>query len=82
MEASRQTMSVDLETMAQSRLRDALLATNLTDQSVEVGVKVFIHLGHVIRHDRRKQDSAETGRRVDRQDEIAERQTPRRRHRS
>lgn len=72
MEASRQTVSVDLKTMTQSRLRDPLLATNLTDQSVEIGVKVLVHLSHVIRHDRRKQDSAETGRGVDRQDEIAE----------
>lgn len=72
MEASRQTMSVDLKTMTQSRLRDALLATNLTDQSVEVGMKVLVHLGHVVGHDRREQDSAETGCRVDGQDEIAE----------
>ena len=42
MDAACETVSVDLEAMAQARLGDTLTAIHLCDQSIEIGVQVLV----------------------------------------
>lgn len=72
MEASRKTVSIGLESVTKSGLRDALLPTHLANQSVEIRMEVLVDLGHVVRHDGREQHATETGCGIDWQDEVAE----------
>ena len=80
MPADGEPVPVDLEPVAKSRLHDPLAALDLADQPDDVGAQIGIDAGDVLRHDRPEQQPAEAGRRVDREDEVAE-GDPARRHR-
>ena len=78
MTADGETVTVDLETMPQPRLDDALAALDLADQAVDVGDEIVVDAGQVGRHDRAEQQAAEARRRVDRQHHVPERDAARR----
>ncbi len=82
MDAARKSVSIDLEAMSQSRLRDSLVTIDLRNQSIEVGVEILIDLRDEVRDDRCEQHPTEPWSWIDGQDEVSERQSPRRGHRS
>ncbi len=71
-------MAVDLEAMAQPGLHDALAPLDLVDEPMEVGEQVRVEVVEVGGDDGAEQDAAEAGRRLDRQDAVAERDPARR----
>ena len=81
MDAAGQSVTVDLKTMTKSRLDDAFTSVDLRHETIEVGVKVLVNLGHIIGDDCTEQHSTEPRCGIDGKDEIAEREPPRRRHR-
>ena len=81
-DAAREAVTVDLEAMSKSWLGDPFAAINLRDQAIEIRVEVLVNECNEIRDYRRKQDSTEPWSWIDGQDEVSERQSPRRGHRS
>ena len=70
-------MTVDLESVPEPRLHDAVATLDRAEQAVDVGDQIVVDAVQVLGHDRAEQQPAETGRRVDWQHEMAECETPR-----
>ena len=70
-------MTVDLEPVAQAGLDDAHAPVDLVDEAMDVGHEIGVDLADRRRGDGAEQQPAETGRRIDGQHEIAERDAPR-----
>jgi len=64
--------------VAQARLHDSLVALHLREKTMNVGHDVLIELAEVSGDDAAEQDAAEPGRRLDRQVQVSEGETPRR----
>ena len=71
--AVRQPVSIDLEPMAEPRLDDPVPGLHLVDQTVHVGDVIVVDTIEVLSDDRAEHQTAETWRRVDRQDHVSER---------
>jgi hypothetical protein len=80
--ADRQTVTIDLEAVAESWLDDALAALDLADQTVDVGHEVVGDVGQVGGDDRAQEEAAEARCRVDREHHVPEGDAPRRHRRA
>ncbi len=74
--AAGEPVTVDLEPVPQARLHDPVAALDLVDQAVHVGMQLVVDAVDVTGDDGAEQQPAEAGRRVDGEDEVAERQAP------
>ena len=82
MAADRQTVTIHLEAVAESRLDDAFAALDLADETVDVGHEVVVDVGQVGGDDRAEEQAAEARCRVDRKHHVAEGDTARRHRRA
>jgi len=69
---------VEREAVAQAGLDDALAPLDLVHETMEIGQQVEVDGAEVGGHDGAEQDAAESGRRVDGEHQMAERDAPRR----
>jgi hypothetical protein len=67
-------VAVDLKSMPQSRLYDPVATLDLVDQSMHVRVQLVVDPMDVAGDDGAEQQSTESRRRIDREDEVTERQ--------
>ena len=74
--AAGEPVTVDLEPVSQARLHDSVAALDLVDQAVHVGMQLVVDAVDVTGDDGSEQQATEAGRRVDGEDEVAERQAP------
>ncbi len=74
--AAGEPVAVDLEPVTQARLHDSVAALDLVDQAVHVGMQLVVDAVDVTGDDGAEQQPTEAGRRVDGEDEVAERQAP------
>jgi hypothetical protein len=79
MHADGKPVTVDLISVLQPRLHDTLAATDLIEESMHVGNEIVVHVGKMSSDHGAEQQPAEPGSRIDRQDEVAERDASRRR---
>ena len=73
---ARQAVTIDLEAVAQTWLDDPTAVLDLDEQSADVGEVVGAQRAGVLGDDGAEQDPAESGRWIDREDEMAEGETP------
>jgi hypothetical protein len=71
--AASEPVAVDLKSMPQSRLHDPVATLDLVDQSMHVRVQLVVDPMDVAGDDGAEQQSTESRRRVDREDEVTER---------
>ena len=74
--AAGEPVTVDLEPVSQARLHDSVAALDLVDQAVHIGMQLVVDAVDVTGDDGAEQQPTEAGRRVDGEDEVAERQAP------
>ena len=72
MDAARETVAVDLETMAKSWLGDAFTMSNLRNQSIKIRMEIFVDERDEVRGYRGKEHTTEPRSRFDGQDQVAE----------
>jgi hypothetical protein len=72
-----EAVPIHLEPVAQSRLEDAPSCFDLVDQPVDVGDEIVVDVRDVTGDHRAQEQPSESGRGVDRQYEVAERQPSR-----
>ena len=70
--AASQTMSIDLIAVAETRLRHPSTMLHLGDETSDVEQIITTEPTGVLRDDRPKEDAAETGSRVDRENQVPE----------
>jgi hypothetical protein len=73
MTADTQTVTIDLEPMAQPRLHDTLAVIHLGEQPMDVGDQIPIDIIEMGGDDRTEEQTAESGDRIDGQDQVPER---------
>jgi hypothetical protein len=73
MDAPCHTVTIDLESMAQTGLGDSFTALNLHQKSMHIGYDVVVDFGYVPGHDRTDQEPTESGGRLARQHHVPER---------
>ena len=74
--ALREPVAVDLEPMPQPRLHDAITVLDRGQQPVDIVHQVVVDPVQVLGHDRSEEEPTESGRRIDGQHEMAEREPP------
>ncbi len=74
--AAGEPVAVDLEPVTQARLHDSVAALDLVDQAVHIGMQLVVDAVDVTGDDGAEQQPTEAGRRIDGEDEVAERQAP------
>ena len=69
-DAPRHSVTIDLESMAQTRLGNSFTSLHLHQESMHVGHDVVVDFGNVPRHDRTDQEPTEAGSRLARQHHV------------
>ena len=71
MRASRQTMTINLESVAQARLHHTIAVLHLTQQAMQIGNEIGIDGGQMTSDDGAKQQTTKPGRGLYGQHKIA-----------